>query len=205
MSARVRRPIQPSSPVFPAELFGAPRDLPEDFRYQAELLTDEASAALARELGALPFKPFEFHGFQANRHVVGFGYRYDYGSRQAVDVASTLGCLEPPRREIVTPFGRPAEAFAQVLINEYRPGAGIGWRRDKAHFAEVVGMSLLAPCTLRFRRRSGGSWDRASLSVTPCSAYLLSGPSRMIRGHSIPPLDRHRYPITYRTLVGGRK
>jgi hypothetical protein len=29
-----------------------------------------------------------------------------------VDVAPTLGYLERLRREIVTPFGRPAEAFA---------------------------------------------------------------------------------------------
>jgi len=44
-----------------------------------------------------------------------------------------------------------------VLINEYRPGAGIGWHRDKAQFDEVVGVSLLAPCC---QRRS----NNASLS-----------------------------------------
>jgi alkylated DNA repair dioxygenase AlkB len=49
------------------------------------------------------------------------------------------------RQKIAEAFGRPAEAFEQVLINEYRPGAGIGWHRDKAQFDEVVGVSLLAP------------------------------------------------------------
>jgi alkylated DNA repair dioxygenase AlkB len=98
-------------------------------------------------------------------------------------------------------LGRPAEAFRQVLINEYRPGAGIGWHRDKAQFGEVVGVSLLHPCVLRFRRKAGATWDRASLTVEPRSAYLLSGPARTFGEHSIPPLDQLRYSITLRTLV----
>jgi len=87
------------------------------------------------------------------------------------------------------------------LINEYRPGAGIGWRRDKPHFADVVGVSLLAPCNFRLRRKSGDSWDRFSLTVDPRSAYLMAGPSRTIWEHSIPALDRHPYSITFRTLA----
>ena len=65
-----------------------------------------------------------------------------------------------------------------MLINQYQPGAGIGWHRDKAQFDEVTAVSLLAPCNLRFRRKSGESWERASLTVEPRSAYLLSGPAR---------------------------
>jgi len=44
-----------------------------------------------------------------------------------------------------------------VLVTEYGSGAGIGWHRDKAVFGEVVGISLLAPCVLRFRRKLNGS------------------------------------------------
>jgi alkylated DNA repair dioxygenase AlkB len=88
-----------------------------------------------------------------------------------------------------------------VLINEYRPGAGIGWHRDKPQFDEVVAVSLLAHCVLRFRRRSGETWERRSLTVEPRSAYLLTGPSRTVWEHSIPALDRHRYSITFRTLA----
>jgi alkylated DNA repair dioxygenase AlkB len=98
-------------------------------------------------------------------------------------------------------FGRPEDAFGQVLINEYRPDAGIGWHRDKAEFDEVVAVSLLAPCVLRFRRKAGETWDRASLTVEPRSAYLLSGLARSEWEHSIPALDRLRYSITFRTLV----
>ena len=110
--------------------------------------------------------------------------------------------LEPLRLKIGEAFDRPAGTFEQVLINEYRPGAGIGWHRDKPQFAEVVGVSLLAPCNFRLRRKSGKSWDRFSLTVESRSAYLMTGPSRTVWEHSIPPLDRHRYSITFRTFAG---
>ena len=187
------------------DLFGPSSRFPDGFRYSADLLAPEQEESLARELAALPFKPFDFHGYQANRQVVGFGFRYDYGARQVVEAPPLPSFLEPLRQKIAEAFDRPAEAFEQVLINEYKPGAGIGWHRDKAQFDEVVGVSLLAPCTFRFRRKNGNSWDRVSLTVEPRSAYLLSGPSRTVWEHSIPALDRHRYSITFRTLAAARK
>ncbi len=108
--------------------------------------------------------------------------------------------LEALRRKIAERFEREVNTFRQALINEYRPGAGIGWHRDKPQFGEVVGVSLLAPCVFRFRRRAGETWDRRSLTVEPRSASLLTGPSRTIWEHSIPAVDRHRYSITFRTL-----
>jgi alkylated DNA repair dioxygenase AlkB len=179
--------------------------LPEGLRYHPDILSVEEEEELARELGALPFKPFDFHGYLANRQVVSFGYRYDYGSRSVVEAAPFPLFLVPLRRTVAALFDRPAEDFRQVLINEYRPGAGIGWHRDKAQFDEVVGVSLLTPCALRFRRKMGETWTRASLTVEPRSAYLLSGPARTVWEHSIPALDRLRYSITLRTLVANPK
>ena len=121
---------QDSAPIdeWPGDdLFGSPKPSPDGFRYSANLLTPRAGGELARELAALPFKPFDFHGYQANRQVVGFGFRYDYGSRQVVEAPPLPSFLEPLRQKIAEAFDRPAEAFEQVLINEYRPGAGIGW------------------------------------------------------------------------------
>jgi alkylated DNA repair dioxygenase AlkB len=201
MNVVTRRKVQSRSISDPHDLFGSSSPTPEGFRYSADLLTSDEEESLARELAALPFKPFDFHGYQANRQVVGFGFRYDYGSRRVVEAPPLPPFLDPLRQKIAEAFGRPEEAFEQVLVNEYRPGAGIGWHRDKAQFDEVVGVSLLAPCTFRFRRKSGDGWDRVSLAVAPRSAYLLSGPSRTVWEHSIPPLDRHRYSITFRTLA----
>jgi alkylated DNA repair dioxygenase AlkB len=201
MNAPSRRRVRPSSSSDQANLFGALSAMPEGFRYHPDLISADEEEALARELAPLPFKPFDFHGYQANRQVVGFGYRYDYDRRAVVEAAPLPVFLEPLRAKIAKSFDRPAHAFTQVLINEYRPGAGIGWHRDKPQFDEVVAVSLLAPCVLRFRRRSGETWERRSLTVEPRSAYLLAGPSRTIWEHSIPALDRHRYSITFRTLT----
>ena len=201
MNAPSRRRVRPSSPSAQSNLFAAPARLPEGFRYHPDVLSLEEEEALAREVVALPFKPFDFHGYLANRQVVSFGYRYDYDRRAVVEAAPLPSFLVSLRTKIAETFGRPGDAFRQVLINQYWPGAGIGWHRDKAQFDEVVAVSLLAPCVLRFRRKAGETWDRASLTVEPRSAYLLSGPARREWEHSIPALDRLRYSITLRTLV----
>jgi alkylated DNA repair dioxygenase AlkB len=87
-----------------------------------------------------------------------------------------------------------------VGVNEYRPGAGIGWHKDKPHFGIVVGVSLLAPATMRFRRAVGARWNRISHTVMPRSIYILSGEARTEWEHSIPPLTELRYSVTFRTL-----
>jgi alkylated DNA repair dioxygenase AlkB len=89
-----------------------------------------------------------------------------------------------------------------VLVTEYSAGAGIGWHRDKDVFGQIVGISLLAPCVFRLRRKAGTTWERASVIAEPRSAYLLSGPSRTEWEHSIPPVDALRYSITFRNLRG---
>jgi alkylated DNA repair dioxygenase AlkB len=90
--------------------------------------------------------------------------------------------------------------LAQALVTEYDAGAAIGWHRDKGVFGDVVGVSLLAPCTFRLRRRAGAGWERATLVAAPRSAYLLRGPARAEWEHSIPPVAALRYSITFRSL-----
>jgi alkylated DNA repair dioxygenase AlkB len=60
---------------------------------------------------------------------------------------------------------------------------------------------LLARCRFRFRRRRGTGWERAAIVAEPRSAYLLAGPSRTEWEHSIPPVDRLRYSITFRNFI----
>jgi alkylated DNA repair dioxygenase AlkB len=192
-------PKTPTRPARQGDLF-AHAD-PAGFRYQPELIDANEEGELAARLADLPFAPFDFHGYLANRRVVGFGLRYDYGSRGVVEAPPIPAWLSGLRDKVGAFAGRDGEAFVQVLINEYRPGAGIGWHRDKPHFDEVVAVSILAPCTLRFRHKAGGGWDRWSTIVEPRSAYLLSGPARREWEHSVPPVAQHRYSITFRTLT----
>ena len=63
----------------------------------------------------------------------------------------------------------------------------------------MVGISLLAPCVLRFRRRDGLVFQRFALEAQPRSAYLLSGDIRHEWEHSIAPMEAPRYSITFRS------
>lgn len=186
------------------DLFGESPGLPEGFFYHPDLITPEEETELVRQLEMLPFQAFDFHGHLANRRVVGFGVRYAYDRRQVVD-APPIPAFLLPLREKVAAFahGLPGE-FAQMLINEYRPGAGIGWHCDKPHFEDVAGVSLLARCSFRLRRKNGNRWDRRAIVLHPRSAYLMTGPARTDWEHSIPPLEAHRYSITLRTLRAQR-
>ena len=100
--------------------------------------------------------------------------------------------------------GLAPEDLPHALVTEYSPGTTIGWHRDKGVFNDVVGVSLLAPCTFRLRRKAGSGWERYSLHVAPRSAYLLRGTARTEWEHSIPAVEALRYSITFRSLRSKR-
>jgi alkylated DNA repair dioxygenase AlkB len=183
------------------DLFSAPGALPEGLRYAPDVITPDEERSLAAEIARLPFRPFEFHGYLGHRRTVSFGWHYDLdggGLHQAGDVPDFLA----PVRERAAAFaGLDPAALVHALVIEYAPGAGIGWHRDRPAFDDVIGISLLSPCTFRLRRKHGSRWQRHSLAAWPRSAYLLRGPSRTAWEHSIPPLATLRYSITFRSLL----
>ena len=94
----------------------------------------------------------------------------------------------------------PAE-LVHALVTEYTPGAAIGWHRDRPVFGDVIGISLASSCRFRLRRKQASGWQRAALVLEPRSAYLLRGPVRREWEHSIPPAERLRYSVTFRSLA----
>jgi len=176
---------------------------PEGLRYQSALISSGDENALVERVRELPFREFEFHGYLGKRRVVSFGWKYDFGSQRLQKAAEIPDYLLSLRSLAALFANLEPEAFQQVLVTEYARGAGIGWHRDKAVFGQVVGISLLAPCTLRFRRKVDGSWERANLRVEPRSAYHLSGPARTEWEHSISRVDVLRYSITFRSMREG--
>jgi alkylated DNA repair dioxygenase AlkB len=177
-----------------------PQAEPRGFRYREEIISEEEQAVLVTAIEKLDLKPFEFHGYLGNRRVASFGFKYDF-SRRAVQRADDIPHFLNELLGRVAEFaGSEQDTFRQAGINEYRAGAGIGWHKDKPEFGIIVGVSLLAPATMRFRREDEGNWLRISHTLEPRSIYILSGEARTEWEHSIPPLDALRYSITFRTF-----
>ena len=177
-----------------------PSGLPDGFRYRPDLLDEEEERALVAEIARLPFKAFEFHGFAGKRRVVSFGWRYDFSDgklREAPPIPEFFLTV----REKAARFAKlEAQCLEHLLVTEYEPGATIGWHKDRSIFADVIGISLLAPCLFRFRKKAGDRWERASLHLAPRSAYLLRGAARTDWEHSIPAVERLRYSLTLRNF-----
>jgi alkylated DNA repair dioxygenase AlkB len=187
--------------LFPGFANGPERPILPGFRYGQNVISEFDEATLVASLEKLELKPFEFHGHLGNRRVASFGLRYDY-TRRTVEAASEFPSFLAELRTKVAEFaGRGIDEFRQAGINEYRPGAGIGWHKDKSEFGIIVGVSLLAPATMRFRQPHRNGWTRTSQMIEPRSIYVLSGEARTAWEHSIPPLDKLRYSLTFRTLA----
>jgi alkylated DNA repair dioxygenase AlkB len=182
-------------------LFDRAPPTPEGLVYVPAFLGEEEERVLAGRIAGLPFKPFEFHGFTGNRRTVSFGLHYAFDGSGLREAEPIPGWLHPLRARAAALAGRDAAEFVHALVIEYAPGAGIGWHRDRPVFGDVVGVSLLAPAPLRFRRKAGSKWERFTLTAEPSSAYLLRGPARHEWEHSIPQLETLRYSVTLRTMA----
>jgi len=188
----------------PADLFAAEPAMPVGFSYGDDVISPSEEQALVERFAALPFQPFEFHGYLGKRRVMSYGWRYDYagGKLRPSDAVPPFLLL---LRDAAAAFaGIPAASLEQILVTEYAPGAGIGWHRDRPMFEDIVAFSFLSPCTLRFRRKHADGWARAAQEVRARSAYVLRGEARRLWYHSIPPMDRLRYSVTFRNFAPGR-
>jgi alkylated DNA repair dioxygenase AlkB len=184
-------------------LFEAPVPVaPEGFAYRPEVITPAEEQALAARFQTLPFKPYEFRGYQGARRTVAWGWRYADDGKAIEQVQPVPDFLLEVRAKAAAFAGLQPEALAQAMVIDYPAGAPIGWHRDRPAFGQVIGVSLLTPAPMRLRlERPEGGWDRVTQMLAPRSAYLLSGEARHRWQHSIPPLQTQRYSITFRTLA----
>ena len=152
------------------EVFAAPRTWPDGLKYEANLLTAEHESLLLEEIRQLPFREFAFHGHTGKRRTISFGWTYDFDQEQLQPAAPIPEFLIAAQQIAAAFAGLEPAALVQALVIEYESGAGIGWHRDKSVFGEVVGVSLLSPCVLRFRKKVDGKWDRVNVRAEPRSA-----------------------------------
>jgi alkylated DNA repair dioxygenase AlkB len=180
-------------------LFPPSHLLSEGFAYHPEVISPDEETRLLAEIAPLPFKEFQFHGFEGKRRVVSFGWRYDFSEHKALPADPIPPFLRELCSKVQAASGFVVPDLQQVLVTEYAPGAPIGWHKDRPVFGNVMGLSLGSPCTFRLRKSVGdGQWQRVSLCLEPRSAYLLAGSARWSWEHSIPPVDALRYSITFR-------
>jgi alkylated DNA repair dioxygenase AlkB len=159
---------------------------------------------LLAHVEATEFSEVRMHGVAARRTTAHFGWSYDYDARALDRPEPIPDFVLDLRRRAAELVGIEGEEFREVLLTRYPEGATIGWHRDAPMFGpSVVGVSLLAACDMRFRRRKADSFERFSQRLEPRSAYVLSGAARSVWQHSIPPLSTLRYSITFRTVRQG--
>ncbi|HEX8526394.1 alpha-ketoglutarate-dependent dioxygenase AlkB [Allosphingosinicella sp.] len=176
------------------------QDWPEGLDYRTDMISEAEERELAARFAELPFAPFEFHGFLGKRRTVSFGWSYRFDGSGLAETEPMPDWLLPLRARAAGFAGLEPEALEHALLIEYDAGAGLGWHRDRPVFGDVVGVSLLSPAPLRFRRKSGGKWQRFTLQAAPRSAYALRGAARTEWEHSLAPVATLRYSATFRTL-----
>jgi alkylated DNA repair dioxygenase AlkB len=182
------------------------RDLPEGFRYREDFIAIEEEASLAAAIAGIEFSNFEMRGVVARRRVAFFGRSYDSGGASTPPMPAFL----LPLREKVAAWAHiEPDAFAMALINQYAPGAPIGWHRDAPQYAIVAGVSLLSPCSMKLRPYvapkahasiQGRRVATHAITLQPRSVYVMAGEARSAYEHHIPAAAALRYSITFRTL-----
>jgi alkylated DNA repair dioxygenase AlkB len=184
-------------------LFGV--EVPNGFFHRDDFITSDEEARLAAEIERVQFSTFEMRGVAARRRVAFFGRSYDAGGGATPPLPAFL---LPLRARVAEWAQLRPDDFVMALINQYPPGAPIGWHRDAPQYGIVAGISLLSPCRMKFRpyvrpsaRSSSGVRRIATHEVRleRRSAYLMTGDSRNAFEHHIPAIDTLRYSITFRT------
>lgn len=151
------------------------RVIPDGLIFNQDFLSLEEQRELLTAIEGLPFHEFKLHGVAAKRRVMHFGFRYALERRVLSDAPDLPAELEPIRARAATIAGVAPADFSQILINEYFPGAGIGWHRDSPPFGIVAGISLGADCTMRFQTGSAEQRRTAEVELPSRSMYLLTG------------------------------
>ncbi len=166
----------------------------------ADFVTQTEEQGLIAAIDAAGLAPFRFHGWTGKRLTVSYGWSYDFDSGRLQRGDPFPEWLLPFRDRAARLAGAPQDDLVQALLIRYDPGAGIGWHIDRPAFEHVVGVSLGAPATMRFRRRRGERFERLNVHLDPRGAYHLSGASRYEWEHSIAEMDRTRWSVTFRSL-----
>lgn len=185
------------------DLFGSEQRFPAGFTYTPEFITPVEEATLCDFISTLQFKSFLFHGYEAKRQVVNFGYDYHFNSRSITKGEPIPQQLQFLIERLAQHTALPASDFQKVLVTQYPPGSVINWHRDAPPFELIAGVSLASDCVFRLRPYRKEEQSRKTLLSFPVqqrSLYVMQGESREQWEHSTRPVEKLRFSITVRTL-----
>ncbi len=176
----------------------------EGLRYVEDFVSPAEERGLLDFLETLDFREVVMRGQAAKRIVRHFGLDYDYERGELVPAEPLPEPLVALRERCAALMEREPADLVQILVSRYPEGAGIGWHRDAPMFgSRIAGVSLGAPCRMRFQRTVARERRVAAVELAPRSAYLLSGKARWSWQHSIPATKALRHSVTFRTLKRG--
>jgi alkylated DNA repair dioxygenase AlkB len=176
-------------------------DSPAGLLYRPDVLSEAEEARLLEEIERLDFDEIRMHGVVAKRTARHFGVDYDYERRGITRRVDPIPEWLLPTRAAGAVFAAlPPDELVEALVQRYPVGAQIGWHRDAPMFGTVVGISLLAPARMRFRRDVKGERHTFEVELAPRSGYVLAGDARTKWQHHVPPTKSLRYSVTFRTL-----
>lgn len=168
--------------------------------YGDGIVSLEEERALIAHIDQQSLAPFRSKGWLGKRLTASFGWHYDFDNARFGPAEPMPDWLLPLKARAAGFAGIDAADLVQALLIRYDPGAGIGWHRDRPVFEHVVGISLAVPATMRFRRRTGQGFERASVPMAPRSIYHMSGEARHDWEHSIAEMEETRWSITFRSF-----
>lgn len=190
-------------------LFELSAGVPDGFIYYENFISEAEEQELIREIQQIHLTPFKYYQFTGKRRTASFGWQYEFGNSEITTAPEMPQFLLPVRARAGKLFNIDPNSLVQISVIEYSVGSPIGWHRDVPHFGVVVGISLGAACRMRFRKyhrpqstKKSNRDEILSIELQARSIYLLSGASREIWQHSIPPVKELRYSIMMRTLRG---
>ena len=173
---------------------------PVGLNQAGEFVSPDEEQVLIASIDAVELSPFRFHGWLGKRLTASYGWRYDFDDASFTPAEAIPDWLLSVRAKAARFANLQPDELVQALLIRYDPGAGIGWHRDRPVFEHILGISLGAPATMRFRRRRGAGFDRVSALLAPQSIYHLTGEARHEWEHSIAAMEVTRWSITFRSL-----
>jgi alkylated DNA repair dioxygenase AlkB len=122
--------------------------------------------------------------FSVDHRVQVYGYRYHHPTRSVFPIGELPTWAADLAQRLHTDGLFPSVPD-QLVVNDYRPGAGLFTHVDQAAFGDTVAsVSLGSTCVMQFSRPGSGRLEEIFLE--PRSALVLSGAARWEWQHGIP-------------------